>query len=232
MIQLIQAIVRKRNPSFSFDQSVTTVMLISLVSEKLMSFVRAMIVFLLHLKKPGLIFLGKNVRFYNIHNMRFGKWVKIDPDVYLSALGKHRLEIGNSVGIGAYSQIIISTSFNNIGEYIRIGNNVGIGQFASLGGSGGLTIGNDCIIGQYFSCHPENHNFEDLNEPIRKQGTKRAAITIGEDCWIGAKVTILAGVEVGAHSIIAAGAVVTKSMPPYSIIGGVPAKVIKSRKTE
>ena len=232
MIKLIQVLIRKRNPTFSFDKSVTTVMLISLVFEKLVSFLRGLVVFLLHFKKPGLIFLGANVRFYNIHNMRFGKWIKIDPGVYLSALGRHRLEIGDSVGIGANSQIIISTSFNNIGEYIRIGNNVGIGQFASLGGSGGLTIGDNCIIGQYFSCHPENHNFENLTELIKKQGTTRGAIMIGEDCWIGAKVTILAGVEVGAHSVIAAGAVVTKSMPAYSIIGGVPAKVIKSRKAE
>jgi len=59
-----------------------------------------------------------------------------------------------------YSRIITSTSFNNIGEFIRIGDSVGIGEFAYLGGGGGLEIGNDCIIGQYLSCHPENHHFQ------------------------------------------------------------------------
>lgn len=204
-------------------------MLMSLFTEKAISLVRGILVFIIHFKKPALVFLGSNVQFFNIKNIEVGKWVKIDRGAYLSGLGKGKLKLGNSVSVGAYSQLIISTSFNNIGEYISIGNNVGIGQFASLGGSGGLSIGDNCIIGQYFSCHPENHNYQSETVLIKNQGTTRAPIKIGENCWIGAKVTILAGVEIGPHSVIAAGAVVTKSMPANSIIGGVPAKVIKNR---
>lgn len=231
MKNLLQKIIKKKNPLFVFDEAITNRILISLFWEKFTCLLRSLKL-LFYLKKPGLIFLGPNVSFFNIHNISIGKWTKIDRGAYLSGLGKGKLEIGRGAGIGAYSQIIISTSFNNLGEFIKIGNNVGIGQFASLGGSGGLTISDNCIIGQYFSCHPENHNYEQLDIPIKNQGTTRAAIKIGENCWIGAKVTILAGVEIGANSIIAAGAVVTKSMPPFSIIGGVPAKVIKSRLQE
>jgi acetyltransferase-like isoleucine patch superfamily enzyme len=232
MKRIIENIIRIRKPNFRFDQHVTSAMLFDLALEKTISLLRGTLVFLLHFKKPNVVFLGKNVQFFNIRNIHIGKLTKIDRGVYLSGLGKGKLEIGNSSSIGAYCQIIVSTSFNNIGEYIKIGNHVGIGQFASLGGSGGLEIGDHCIIGQYFSCHPENHNFDGLNKLIKDQGTSRAAIKIGQDCWIGAKVTVLAGVEIGAHSVIAAGSVVTKSVPEYSVVAGVPARVLKNRKTQ
>ena len=172
--------------------------------------------------------LGRKVKFFYAANMKLGRWVKIEDYVCLNALGKGKLTLGDHVGIGAFSRIIISTSFNHIGSHITIGKNVGIGEYAYLGGGGGLEIGDDCIIGQYFSCHPENHHFEDTQRLIRKQGVSRQGIKIGKNCWIGAKVTILDGVTIGDHCVIAAGAVVTKNMPSYSVIGGVPAKALKS----
>lgn len=227
MKRLFQTIIKKRNPSFKFDEDISNRTLFNLVLNKSFDLLRGVILLLTHLKKPGLIFVGRAVRCFNSQNIVFGKWVKIDYGVYLSGLGKGKLIIGDSSGIGAYSQLIISTSFNNLGAYIHIGKHVGIGQFASIGGSGGVTIGNHTIIGQYFSCHPENHNYGDPDKLIKDQGTTRAKITIGENCWIGAKVTVLAGVTIGDNSIVAAGAVVNKSMPPNSIIAGVPARVIK-----
>lgn len=227
MKRLFQTIIKKRNPSFKFDEDISNRTLFNLVLNKSFDLLRGVILLLTHLKKPGLIFVGRAVRCFNSQNIVFGKWVKIDYGVYLSGLGKGKLIIGDSSGIGAYSQLIISTSFNNLGAYIHIGKHVGIGQFASIGGSGGVTIGNHTIIGQYFSCHPENHNYGDPDKLIKDQGTTRAKITIGENCWIGAKVTVLAGVAIGDNSIVAAGAVVNKSMPPNSIIAGVPARVIK-----
>ena len=180
---------------------------------------------------PKKLMLGKNVRFFNKSNIRLGNWVRIEDYTYVSALGKGKISIGNGSGIGAFSRIVISTSFDNIGSHITIGNNVGIGEYAYLGGAGGLDIGDECIVGQYFSCHPENHVYDKLSESIRYQGTTRQGIKIGRNCWIGSKVTILDGVEIGDNSVIAAGAVVTKSMPPYSVIGGVPARVLKDRRS-
>ncbi|MCG8310081.1 MAG: acyltransferase, partial [Cytophagales bacterium] len=123
----------------------------------------------------------------------------------------------------------VSTSMENPGRFIKIGNNVGIGEFAYLGGGGGLEIGDDCIAGQYFSCHPENHNFSDPDVVIRLQGVSRRGIKIGSNCWIGSKVTILDGVTLGKGCVLAAGSVVTRSFPANSIIGGVPAKLIRKR---
>jgi len=143
---------------------------------------------------------------------------------------RQSIEFGNNVRIGSFSQVVASTSFNEIGEFIKIGNNVGIGEYSYLGGAGGLEIGDDCIIGQFFSCHPENHKFEDPNKLIRLQGVDRKGIQIGKNCWIGSKVTILDGVTIGDNCVIAAGAVVTKSMPSNSVIGGVPARVLRKDK--
>lgn len=173
------------------------------------------------------MFLGKDVKFFNLSNMEIGRFAKIGDYVYLSALGKGKLTIGNNVGIGDFSRVIISTSFNQIGEFIKIGDNVGMGEFAYLGGGGGLEIGDNCIIGQYFSCHPENHNYEDHSKLTLEQGVTRKGISIGENCWIGSKVTVLDGVRVGNNCVIAAGAVITKDMPSDCVIGGVPAKVLK-----
>ncbi len=226
MKKLLEKIIQKRNPNFSFDCSLPLTVILALAIEKGFSILRSYKL-LLRLYWPNKLFLGKRVQFFNIQNIQLGKWTKLGDYCYLSALGKGKLSLGDNVGIGAHSRIIISTSFQNIGEHITIGNNVGIGEFAYLGGAGGLTIGNDCIVGQYFSCHPENHNYKNTNLKIRAQGVNRKGIFIGENCWIGSKVTILDGVTIGNNCIIAAGAVVNKNMPNNCIIGGVPAKVIK-----
>jgi acetyltransferase-like isoleucine patch superfamily enzyme len=228
MIKTIEKIVKLRNPQFHFDPALSSAALIQFCWIQVISLVRGLR-FLLYFKNPKGALLGKGVSFFNAGAISFGKFLKLGNYVYVSALGKNGVRFGNNVGIGAYSRIVISTSLNNLGEGIKIGNNVGIGEFAYLGGAGGLEIGDDCIVGQYFSCHPENHNYSDLVLPIRLQGTSRKGIKIGKNCWIGSKVTILDGVEIGEGCIIAAGSVVTKDVPSLAVVGGVPAKLLKLR---
>lgn len=225
---LIEKIIQKRNPSFKFDASLSTQTLISFTWVQFWGIFRGLKL-LFYFKNPKMASLGKRVSFFNTSKIKFGKYLKLGNDVRLNALGKQGIMLGNNVGIGSFSQVIVATSLNHIGSYIKIGNNVGIGEFAYLGGAGGLEIGDECIIGQYLSCHPENHIADDLTISIRHQGVKRKGIKIGKNCWIGSKVTILDGVEVGNGCIIAAGAVVNKSFPDNSVIGGVPAKLLKTR---
>ena len=172
--------------------------------------------------------LGFRVTIRNFAKISIGRNVKLDDYVLLDGLGTEGLSIGDNCSIGAYSKLVVSTSYNNLGKGITLGSNIGIGEFAYIGGAGGLKIGNETIVGQYLSIHPENHTFALKTKSIRLQETTRKGIIIGENCWIGAKVTILDGVSVGNNSIIAAGSVVNKSFPNDSLIAGVPAKLIKS----
>ena len=215
MKSLIEKIIRFRNPSFAFDKNLNSLALIQFILIQIKALIRGFRLFLF-LKNPKGALLGKKVKFFNLSKIHFGKFLKLGDYVYISALSKAGVVLGNNVGIGDFSRVIVSTSLNDIGSHIKIGDNVGIGEFAYLGGAGGLEIGDECIIGQYLSCHPENHNYEQLEVSIRHQGVSRKGIKIGRNCWIGSKVTILDGVDIGEGSIIAAGAVVNKSFPPYS----------------
>lgn len=228
MILVIENIIRKRNPNFRFHKDINTGAIIAFVLSNVWALFRGLR-WLLYFRNPKMALLGRGVRFFNVSKISFGKFLKLGDGVYISALGRDGVRLGDNVSLGAYSRVVLSTGFNEPGAFIKIGNAVGIGEFAYLGGAGGLEIGDECIVGQYFSCHPENHNYQDLELSIRHQGVVRKGIKIGRNCWIGSKVTILDGVEIGDGCIIAAGAVVTTSFPPNSIIGGVPAKLLKSR---
>ena len=158
-----------------------------------------------------------------------GKSVNIDRRCYIDALSSLSLTLGDNVSVGRNTTIQVTGSIQHIGKGITIGNNVGLGTDGYFGGAGGLEIGDDTIFGNYCSCHPENHNFSDPDTPIRLQGVNQRGIKIGSNCWIGAKATILDGTVIGNSCIVAAGAVVRGQFPDNSIIGGIPAKVLKSR---
>jgi len=115
------------------------------------------------------------------------------------------------------------------GNNISIGDNSGIGEDSILGQDDEIRIGNNVLIGPRLMIFTQNHNFSDRTKLIREQGATRKPVIIEDDVWIGARVTLLPGVTLGQGSVVAAGAVVTKSFPPYSVLGGVPAKIIGTR---
>lgn len=117
----------------------------------------------------------------------------------------------------------------NIASTVEIGSRSGIGKFCTIGG--GTIIGEDVLMGQDVIIFTQNHRFSDTSIPIIEQGMDESEIVIiGDDVWIGARVIIMPGVRIGSHSIIGAGAVVTKDVPNWAVVGGVPAKVIFMRK--
>ncbi|MFA5104877.1 MAG: acyltransferase [Candidatus Margulisiibacteriota bacterium] len=114
------------------------------------------------------------------------------------------------------------------GDKLEIGDHSGIGINARIYGT--VSIGKYVMMGPDAIIMTMNHRFDDLNKPMCLQGhEKEQPVVIGDDVWIGARVIILPGVNIGKGSIIGAGAVVTKSFEPYSIIGGIPAKLLKKR---
>lgn len=92
-----------------------------------------------------------------------------------------------------------------------------------------IVIGSNCLIADSVKIVTRNHLYSDVNNPINKQGYTDSPITIGDDVWIGFGCTILPGVNIGNGAIVAAGSVVTKSIPAMKIYGGIPAKLIKER---
>lgn len=116
---------------------------------------------------------------------------------------------------------------NAVGDVI-IGDNTRIGIHSTV--IGPVEIGNNVNLAQGIVVTALNHNFTDCTKRIDEQGVSTAKVTIGNDVWIGANATVLPGVTIGNHSVVAAGAVVTKDVPPYSLVGGVPAKILKKLK--
>lgn len=117
-----------------------------------------------------------------------------------------------------------STINNGVGA-VTIGDNSLIGMGNVI--IGPVQIGNNVIIAQNVVISGLNHEYTDVNKPILRQPVTKKQITIEDDCWIAANAVITAGVTIGKHTVVAAGAVVTKSVPPYSIVAGNPGKVIK-----
>ena len=138
---LIENFIRRtKNENFSFDSNISNRIIWSYGFVHGINLLRGFR--FCNFKKRGrLLFFGKNVSLFNRPNIRFGENVIIGNFVKLSALGKKPLKIGNNVNIGSFSQLIISTSFNNFGEFIEIVDNVGMGEFAYIGGGGGTSIG-------------------------------------------------------------------------------------------
>ncbi|SDS23893.1 acyltransferase [Winogradskyella sediminis] len=118
---------------------------------------------------------------------------------------------------------------NGVGDVI-IGNRTRIGLSNTI--IGPVTIGDDVRLAQNVVLSGLNHNYEGIESPIHEQGVSTKPIVIESESWIGANVVIVPGVTIGKHSIVAAGSVVTKSMPPYSVIVGNPAKVLKQYNPE
>jgi galactoside O-acetyltransferase len=136
-------------------------------------------------------------------------------------------EVGNKFSAGLRVKIQVPGN-------IQVGNNVsfnyGVWIAANKHKDGGIIFGNNVLVGPYTIIHSGNHRFKDASLPIFKQGFEFKTITIEDDVWIAAHCTILSGVKLGKGSVVAAGSVVTKDVPPYAVVAGVPAKIISHRE--
>jgi maltose O-acetyltransferase len=128
---------------------------------------------------------------------------------------------------------------NKCGKKIRVKRNADISMFIEIGDFSELGtnciiqsntfIGKNVIMGPDVKIYTKNHKFDRLDIPIQNQGHTLEKVIICDDVWIGANTIVLPGVKINSHSIVAAGSVVTKDIPQFAIVGGVPAKILKYR---
>ncbi|MBI9038604.1 MAG: acyltransferase [Bacteroidales bacterium] len=166
-------------------------------------------------------------------------WVRLFLNPFIHKKGKHtvirrntRMDVlpFNNFHIGKNSIIESFSTINNgvgnviIGDRSKIGiSNVVIGP---------IKIGNDCIFAQNIVLSGLNHGYEDVNISPEDQPITATEILVEDEVWIGANAVVVAGVTIGKHSVVAAGSVVTKDVPPYSVVGGNPAKILKQYNPE
>lgn len=131
----------------------------------------------------------------------------------------------NRFKLGRYSVIEDFSCVNNAVGDIIIGNHSRIGLSNTI--IGPVIIGNNVNLAQGIVVSGLNHNYKDINTTISAQGVTVSTVCIEDDVWIGANSVITAGITIGKHSVVAAGSIVTKNIPPYSVVGGNPARIIK-----
>jgi len=152
-----------------------------------------------------------------------GRDVKILGNTSIDASSSGMVIIGDNVTLNRYAYI------NGSSGGVKIGAGTEINNFSVINGTGGVEIGENVLIGPNVHIISYQHSYQDRDVLIKKQGYIYKKIIIEDDVWIGAGAVILAGVTIGNGSVIGAGSVVTKSCVPYSVIAGVPARVINKR---
>jgi acetyltransferase-like isoleucine patch superfamily enzyme len=130
--------------------------------------------------------------------------------------------------LGAHSVIESFCCINNAVGDVTIGDHTRVGIHNTI--IGPVSIGNHVNMAQGITVTALNHNFSDPDKRIDEQGISTSAVYIGDDVWIGTNAVVLPGVTIGNHSVVAAGAIVTKDVPEGCLVAGVPAKIIKRIK--
>lgn len=185
------------------------------------------VLYKLILKMDGFAAIENNVR------LRFGDHIKLGHGSYLDhGTYLHACPQGIEIGAGTivmHGAILHVYNFRGMAQSgIKIGRDSLVGEYSVIRGQGGVEIGDRVYTSPFTQIIAVNHVFDDPNRPFTEQGITAEGIVIEDDVWLGAGAIITDGVRVGKGAVVAAGAVVTKDVPPHTVVGGVPAKVIKT----
>lgn len=225
--RLIQKLGKK---NYRVDPVISLYDIVLIILQKILQLLRGYFLKFRLRKSSGILFLGRRTTILFAHKISIGKAVTIEDNVEINALSKNGVIIGNNVTIKKNSIIECTGVIRELGEGIIIGNNVGISQGAFIQVRGSVIIGSNVMFGPHVSIFSENHSIENSELLLIEQPSIRRGVTIEDNVWIGANSTILDGVTIGTGSVIAAGSIVTKDIPPYSVAAGVPALVKRNRK--
>jgi maltose O-acetyltransferase len=169
----------------------------------------------------GLIFYYSFLQFLPASNNKYFKFIRVI-----------RSSIGHLIFRSCGKNVNIERKANfGGGSHISIGDNSGIGYNSYIRGP--LIIGNNVMMGPEVIILTSSHNFDSTDIPMNQQGhTAKRMVVIKDDVWIGTRVIIMPGISIGQGVIIGAGAIVTKNIPDYAIVGGNPAKIIRYRNEQ
>jgi acetyltransferase-like isoleucine patch superfamily enzyme len=176
----------------------------------------------------------QNLFFYVEYHVHYIRWCLRYPKLlahYCNIGQGSYLQIGPRACIHFGRDIYFTRHFT--GDFygkVTIGNDVYFQHSCHISVHEEVTIGDHSIFAEGVSIHDENHVVTAGSDPIMKRGFTTKPISIGRNVWVGAKVTILGGVHIGDNAVIGANAVVTRDVPAYTIVGGIPARMIREIK--
>jgi acetyltransferase-like isoleucine patch superfamily enzyme len=178
------------------------------------------------LHMDGLAAIESHVRLRFADHIKLGRGVYLDEGVYLHACPQG-IEIGAGT-IVMHGAVLHVYNFRKMPHSrIKIGKDSLIGEYSVIRGQGGVQIGDRVYTSPFTQIIAVNHVFDDPDHPFIEQGITAEGIIIDDDVWLGAGAIITDGVKIGKGAVVAAGAVVTKDVPPHTVVGGVPAQPIK-----
>lgn len=185
-----------------------------------------LVLYRLIMPSQGIVAIEKGVRIRFARRLHLGPGVYIDEASYLHACPQG-IWIGSNSFV-MHGAVLHVYNFRDLPRaFIRIGRDSLVGEYSVLRGQGGITIGDRVYLAPQVQILAVNHVYDDPARPMVEQGITCEGITIEDDVWIGAGAVITDGVTVGRGAVIAAGAVVTKDVPAHTVVGGVPARVLK-----
>jgi acetyltransferase-like isoleucine patch superfamily enzyme len=185
------------------------------------------VLYRLMLKMDGWCAIESGVRLRYADRIKLGHGVYLDQGTYLHACPQG-IEIGAGT-IVMHGAILHVYNFRDLPRAgIRIGCNSLIGEYSVIRGQGGVVIGDRVYTSPFTQIVAVNHVYDDPLRPFVEQGITAEGIVIEDDVWLGSSVVVTDGVHIGRGAVVAAGAVVTKDVPPHTVVAGVPARVIKT----
>ncbi|HLF01758.1 MAG TPA: acyltransferase [Anaerolineales bacterium] len=179
------------------------------------------------LRMDGWVAIESGVRLRFASHIRLGHGVYLDQGAYLHAC-PNGIELGPGT-IVMHGAVLHVYNFRNLPNAgIKVGRDSLIGEYTVIRGQGGVSIGDRVYTSPFTQIIAVNHVFDDPDRPFVEQGITAEGVVIEDDVWLGAGAVVTDGVRIGKGSVVAAGAVVTKDVPPHTVVAGVPARPIKS----
>lgn len=223
-------ISKLKKEEYTIPYEFSALQLLTIFTSKSFEIIRGILFIKPFLKRSkGLIFCSRGAK------VRFGKMVTVGANLNLGrfslihGLCQDGVKIGDNFMLGHHAIIECTGVLRDVGEGLVIGDNVAINHYCFIGVRGKIFIGDNVIFGPRVNVFSENHNFNDIDVPIKHQGVTRMETVIEDDVWIGSGSSIMAGVKIGRGSVIASGSVVTKDVPSMTVMAGVPAVALKKR---